>query len=551
MVDHGAGSANRTMAHFLLKSRRVISSRLLAIAILFASLSHSQSYDQPPPNIVLILADQLRFDSSYSSPAHQTPNLDRLAQRGACFTAAYSSTPTCTPARAALLTGQSPWQHGMLGYGDVAPHGYDVDLSRLLQDAGYETAVIGKNHFGWNATTAQGIPHGYETMYLYDGLSGYPDDYYKFFKSILPNEDPMKTGLEWNDWASRTYVFDEALHPTSWTGRQVLSYLRNRTATRTTTGHSKDQPFFLKLSFHRPHSPYDPPQRWLDRVNTSAVALPHVGGNWDVVYQHTKGCGGRDAWCGLFDDKDVLKTRAAYLASIMMVDDWIGRVYDAIQELAPNTFFIVTSDHGDMQGDHNLWRKGYPYEGSSHIPMLIAWPEGSKLVPESKRGTHVNAVVELRDVMPTIAEIAGVELSRSPRDTEVNPGQSMLCLLSESSCQWRPYLDLEHNRVYNITVHWNALTNGRQKYVFHANSGDEQLFDLTRDPYERFNQVMNKDYAFDLALWRSRLVKQFRTEGRGPKWVSQNGILQRRSEGQLYSPHYPGRAPPNHAPSLS
>ena len=101
------------------------------------------------PNLLFSMADQLRFDAlSVVNPSLSTPNLDALAAEGARFARAYSSTPTCTPARAALLTGRSPWNHGMLGYGVVAPS-YPFEFPRALAAAGYITATIGKDHFGW------------------------------------------------------------------------------------------------------------------------------------------------------------------------------------------------------------------------------------------------------------------------------------------------------------------------------------------------------------------------------------------------------------------
>jgi arylsulfatase A-like enzyme len=98
------------------------------------------------PHILMLMADQLRFDAvgAYGNPGVKTPNLDWLASRGIRFSSAYSSTPTCTPARAALLTGRSPWYHGMLGYGDVAPR-YPYEMPRAMaDDGGYYTAAIGE-----------------------------------------------------------------------------------------------------------------------------------------------------------------------------------------------------------------------------------------------------------------------------------------------------------------------------------------------------------------------------------------------------------------------
>lgn len=128
----------------------------------------------------------------------------------------------------------------------------------------------------------------------------------------------------------------------------------------------------------------------------------------------------------------------------------------------------------------------------------------------------------------------------------------MLCLLTDPTGQhctyplnpgpWRQYLDMEHSTCYNNSNHWNALTDGRMKYVFRAYFGDEQLFNLTADPTESVELSQDPTYATTLKLWRGRMVAQFESENRGPTWV-QNGTLMQRSQGQTYSPNYP-RGPP-------
>ena len=106
-------------------------------------------------------------------------------------------------------------------------------------------------------------------------------------------------------------------------------------------------------------------------------------------------------------------------------------------------------------------------------------------------------------------------------------------------CTWRKWVDLEHNVLYNTSIHWNALTDGAVKYIFHAHDGTEQLFDLAVDPGETRDLSGDVRYAALLRQWRSRLVDQFQRERRGSSWV-RDGVLQTRPRGQLYSPHYPG-----------
>ena len=136
------------------------------------------------------MSDQHRGDclGADGNSAIQTPNLDRLAAGGVRFRCAYSSTPTCTPARAALLTGMSPWQHGMLGYGQVAEH-YSVELPRLLRDIGYYTLGIGKMHW-----TPQRTLHGFHRTILDESgreeSPGFRSDYRSWLFSEAPDADP-------------------------------------------------------------------------------------------------------------------------------------------------------------------------------------------------------------------------------------------------------------------------------------------------------------------------------------------------------------------------
>lgn len=471
-----------------------------------------------PPNIILILADQLRYDAV--GEAHSiTPNLDALRSEGAWFRNAFSSTPTCTPARAALLTGCSPWNHGLLGYGRMAKK-YPTELPRLLtEEAGYHSVVIGKNHYGVNVTM------GFEQQSLYEGLPEIFDDYDAWFQTLKPGQDPMASGLGWNDWRGCSYVYDEYYHPTSWVGRHAVNFLNQY--------ESSGKPFFLKVSFHRPHSPYDPPQRFLDMIDPSKLPPVRVGAAWDEEYRNSSSCGGDDAWCGEFPANATKYSRASYLANVVMVDEWIGKVVTEMKKRQPNTFVIFTTDHGDMQGDHYLWRKGYPYQGSAHIPFLMTWPNSMSF--SVARGSTLDHVVELRDVMPTLLEVANATKQRSECG-----GKSLLPLLRDPrSCPWRSYVDLEHDIVYNVTIHWNALTDGRYKYIYRAYYGDEQLFNLENDPYEFTNLAPSPQYTAVLEEWRNRLVRQFQLEGRGREWVV-NGTLQQRQKSQLYSPHYPG-----------
>jgi arylsulfatase A-like enzyme len=346
-------------------------------------------------------------------------------------------------------------------------------------------------------------------------------------------------------------MYNESLHPTAWVGANAVSFIRNYTAA------APADPMFLKVSFHRPHSPYDPPARLLNATTLEDVPPMRVGGNWDSVFSGQpgapSGCGPSDidAWCGAMPANMTDISRRAYHANIRFVDEWVGAILATLNDtgIANNTFVVFVSDHGDGQGDHNLWRKGYPYEISAHVPLIVRWPPGyNAAIP---RGSTLPWIAELRDLFPTFLDVAGIPV---PAGIKLD-GSPLTCLLrdpSGASCPataagglgggvnggWRTYIDIEHNTMYNESIHWSGLTDGATKFVYFAEYGTVQLFNLTADPYEFEDVSAEPHYAEVLATWRSRMVAQYQVEGRGPTWV-RNGDLVPRPEGQLYSFNYP------------
>ncbi len=503
--------------------------KLFLLVLIFSCVAvcTGQGTSAQPPNILFLMADQMRADllSCTGNKISKTPNLDQLAMEGVRYTNAFSTTPTCTPARAAILTGLSPWYHGMLGYGQVANR-YDFEMPRALSDAGYYTCSIGKDHFGWNSTANDGIDHGYHQTDLYDGLPDELDNYDQWLAKEYPGVNPMATGLEYNDYRGAVYALPEYYHPTAWVGRGATSFIES---------YNRSDPFFLKVSFHRPHSPYDPPERWMEKFNRDDMPPPYIGNTWDKEYAQTYDEPPPPMWNGDIGLDEVKRSRQAYYASVGFVDEWIGEILQTLDRegLRNNTFVFFTADHGDMMGDHYLWRKGYPYYGSAHVPMLLSWPPSMDSKVTVKRGTALDVVTELRDILPTFLDVAGVNIP------ETINGSSLLLTLEKSAPNWREFIDLEHAVVYNETIHWNALTDGQIKYVFRAYYPDEQLFDLSKDHMELSNLGSDPQWKSTLLKWRQRMIEQFEKEGRGEEWVK-DGVLQRREKTQVYSPNYPG-----------
>ena len=160
-----------------------------------------------PPNILLLMGDQWRGDAlgANGSDVVHTPHLDRLAAEGVTFGAAYSCSPSCTPARAALLTGFAPWHHGMLGYGRVKER-YTVELPQALRDAAYHTFGVGKMH--WSPQRAL---HGFHGTLLDESSRvespDFVSDYRQWFAHVSDSADPDATGLDWNGYDARPYVY--------------------------------------------------------------------------------------------------------------------------------------------------------------------------------------------------------------------------------------------------------------------------------------------------------------------------------------------------------
>lgn len=478
-------------------------------------ISRAPRLSRSRPNILFLMADQHRGDciGADGNTAIHTPNLDAIARDGALFSHAYTATPSCIPARASILTGLGPWKNGLLGMdGWPIPPAYPLELPRALREAGYHTVAIGKMEFGPLRSTT----HGFDEMILDETADTFRNDYTSWFLTNAPNLSPLAIGLNWNAYDAKPYPFPERLHHTHWTGETAVRFLLtyNRTA-----------PFFLKVSFIPSHSPYTPPARWFDRY-LHANLPGAAAGNWDARYKPRSGPGS-DIWHGDLGAAQVHRSRAGYYGSISFVDEAVGRILNALDDRGwlEQTLILYTSDHGDMLGDHYLWRKCQPYQSDVRVPMLLRWP---KALIGSDRGRVLPELAALQDVLPTFLDAASTS-------SDVD-GVSLLGLLDGRSAARHETVELEHDVCYSPSVHWNAVTDGHIKYVFHASNGWEQLFDLTRDPNEQSDLASLPGYEAVLRSWRKRMVDEL--AARGPAYV-RHGQLVLRPQAMPISPHYP------------
>lgn len=482
------------------------------------------------PNIILILCDQMRGDAigADGNIVIQTPNIDFLASKGTLFSHAYSAVPSCLPARVSLWTGQNQWHTGVLGMGrgqGPIPNDFPHTLAGELTKAGYRTHLVGKGHFH-----PQRTPMGFETSEL-DESGRMPDSDYRiwFAEHASDGVTPDDHGVDWNSWHARPWHTEEHLHPTYWTMTRSLDFLKT---------HDHERPFFLNISFARPHSPYVPPKHYFDMYKQSDLPEPHIG-EWADIHDDPKTAMNPNAWRGRMTTEQVKRARAGYYGSISFIDTQIGRLMNWMQkqgsEIRENTWILFTSDHGDMQGDHNLWRKTYAYEGSACIPfIMVPLPCDTK----KRVRTVANEVVELRDVMPTLLEAAGFPI---PRTVE---GMSVLPLLNDTASDWRTYIHGEHCTCYSEEQEMQFVTNGKRKFIWLPRIHQEQFFDLDQDPGECYDLIGNPERQEEIETWRGYLRQEL--EERKCGWVK-NGQLFCRGNDPLVSPFKDTRWPGPHS----
>jgi arylsulfatase A-like enzyme len=167
-----------------------------------------------------------------------------------------------------------------------------------------------------------------------------------------------------------------------------------------------------------------------------------------------------------------------------------------------DTLIAFTSDHGDMMGDHHMYRKTYAYEGSARIPLLLRYPSGLEL----PSGVYEH-VAGLQDVMPTVLEVAGVPIPDSVTGTSL--------LQAVRGGPWREFLHGEHSPCYSLEEATHFLTDGRSKYVWFPTTGEEQFFDLALDRQERVDLARDPTQGERVAEWRGRLIALLAERGDG------------------------------------
>jgi arylsulfatase A-like enzyme len=427
-----------------------------------------------PPNLLFLLADQLRADflGCYGAGFIATPRIDSLAAQGVRYTRAYSPSPICVPARASLLTGMDAVKNGVTDNGHwLRPdlHALGVQTwPELLAGAGYYTAAVGKMHFyPWDTQ------HGFQYKVGAEDKRwiNIRDDYYHFLAAHGYRK------LHGNEHAGYHEHKGAIVNRIPW--EYSVDHFVGQEACRFIRTYGAEQPFALMVGFPGPHCPYDPNEEFLRDVDPAAMpaAIPFVDEN-SARLRAANIQGNRQPWNGVdyseFTAAQKQKIRSHYAAQVKQIDYEVGEILAALGEtgLLDNTVVVFASDHGDYLGDHDLIGKGTFYEGSIHIPLLVRQPQAAV-------AQTIDELVTLTDVTATLLALAGVAL---PTHMDAIP---------------LPGLGLAGSQARDASVGMTAngwmLFDGMWKLVKYA-GGDIHLFNLREDPNEQRNQIRDPAY---------------------------------------------------------
>ncbi|MFY0600317.1 MAG: sulfatase-like hydrolase/transferase [Cyclobacteriaceae bacterium] len=433
---------------------------------------------QERPNVLFILIDDLNdFTTLFDSTnAIRTPNIEKLASRGAFFNKAYCNSPACNPSRVSLLTGLHPHTSGVYGnstdWQEAIPNA--VLLPQYFMSKGYSVVGAGKIfHHAWDDA-------------FFD-----PFSFEEFYHLPWPVDRPMpksnlnkttnwyqKSGEKANkisgnfDWGAKAKNEDDLpdYNTVSWAIDKMdsLSDLQN--------------PFFLAIGLFRPHMPFFVTQQQMDKYPLADLQMPvfKEGDVDDLPSGAIKLLGKKLFWPTIVHEKkrDELyhkKAVQAYQAAATLCDDQVGRLMDALvdKSLIDNTIVVLMSDHGYHLGEKNHWEKFGLWEKTTHVPLIFSGYGSKSMVHDTP--------VSLVDVYPTLLEMCNLPAQKGL------DGVSLASMVSGHFQDRDPvissYLDGNH-----------SVRDERWRYILYQN-GTEELYDHKVDPNEWNNLTTNQEYS--------------------------------------------------------
>ena len=489
-------------------NRKLTTSRWSVLAILAMSISCKQTekkQESKRPNIIYIMTDDHGYQaiSAYGGGLNQTPNIDRIANEGVLFNRGFVTNSICAPSRAVMLTGKHSHINGHTD-NTLVFDGSQVTFPKLLQAAGYQTAMIGKWHL-------ESDPTGFDYWNILPGQG----DYY--------NPDFIEMGKERRVEGYVTNLITDF----------SINWLENR---------DKEKPFCLLLHHKAPHRCWMPDTAYLDMYNDVKFPLPkNFYDNYDgrqaaagqrmhmknfcpvndlKMYDKEEEIQGplrkyfknqidrlnpdqRAAWEKAYQKEIDYYKKAKlegnellewsyqryledYLRCIASVDDNIGRVLDYLEQngLAENTLVVYTSDQGFYLGEHGWFDKRFMYEESFRTPLMMRLPS------TIKKG-KIDQLVQNIDFAPTFLDLAGVEIP------EAIQGESLVPLLKGDTANWRKaiyYHYYEYPGPHSVKRHYGVRTDRYKLIHFYNDVNQWELYDLQKDPSEMNNLYGQKGY---------------------------------------------------------
>jgi len=442
------------------------------------------------PNVVFILTDDQRWDhlSCMGHPFLKTPNIDRLAAEGALFMNAFVTTSLCSPSRASFVSGLYAHTHGVMNNFTDYPKRFDSYPMRL-QKEGYESAYIGKWHMGEKDDSKR---PGFDHWVSHKGQGKYFDN-------------------EWNINGKREVV--KGYYTNNLTDMAV-EWLKGR---------SGDNPFSLILGHKAAHCPFTPDTKYAQAFDDVEIKYPDsafkLEGKPKWVAERI------DTWHGIYGPlyghrekfpdtrpesvKDFARFSRAYAASLLSVDDSVGRIYKTLKEMGQldNTIIVFAGDNGMFLGEHGMTDKRTMHEESIRIPLVVRYPKAIKA------NTRVTGQVLNLDLAPSILDLCG---ARPLKDIH---GRSWRGLLEGKTGDWRTSWFYEYNyeKQFPYTPNVRGVRTDRWKYV-HYPHGDgspdkhmAELYDLKNDPNELKNLINDpaqKENIEGLKMELQRLMEE-------------------------------------------
>ncbi|HEY8744187.1 MAG TPA: sulfatase-like hydrolase/transferase [Chloroflexota bacterium] len=423
------------------------------------------------PNLLLLMADQHRYDWYGGAGWTRTPNIDRLAAAGIRFSQTTCNSPVCAPSRVSLASGLQPHRSGALSNAAFLPPTTPT-YYQALRDNGYRVGFVGKldlhkpdPYNGRNGNLPITYRYGFTDPVecegkMHAGQGPRPNGPYNqylvqrgSFEAFCA--DYRRRTRELPVWYAADSVLPAEQCEDSYIGRRSCQWLRDVA--------DEESPWHLFVSFVGPHDPWDPPTEFADHFRDTPMPpalADSMEGKPGWQCQKARRMAGATP-------EEIAVVRRQYTASLELIDDQIGQILKTLEARgqAENTYVLYCSDHGEMLGDHGLYQKSVHYEAALRVPLIVTGPDITPAVSD--------ALVELSDINPTLQELAGVT-PRSELDA-----RSLLPLLRDPAATHR-------QETISQLDNCRSLRNRDYKYVYNQNDLPE-LYDLREDPNELVN----------------------------------------------------------------